>query len=207
MNTISEDKFYKKLEYFFPSWDNDNLFLDEFPEICSFDNVETEEKIETNGSWIMREIENGLSVHFAKKVKIDDYFLDRLIKKNNNKISKVKDKTIENKLLAENAFYLTCQQLSIKPYFVKIQKTATTFEYILPYQYKLCKDVDIYVDLVLNKNKHIKTKNLFKNLDENVIFYLQSRGISKERAIIMSKLKNISFYVNITNMIKEHETF
>jgi hypothetical protein len=207
MNTISEDKFYKKFEYFFPSWNKENWFLDEFPEICSFDNVETEEKIETNGSWIMREIENGLSVHFAKKVKIDDYFLDRLIKKNNNKISKVKDKTIENKLLAENAFYLTCQQLSIKPYFVKIQKTATTFEYILPYQYKLCKDVDIYVDLVLNKNKHIKTKNLFKNLDENVIFYLQSRGISKERAIIMSKLKNISFYVNITNMIKEHETF
>jgi hypothetical protein len=207
MNTISEDKFYNKLEYFFPSWDKENCFLDEFSEICSFDNVETEKKIETNGSWIKRETENGISVHFAKKIRIDDYFLDRLIKKNNNKISKVKDKTIENKLLAENAFYLTCQQLSINPYFVKIQKKATVFEYLLPYQYELCNDIDIYVDLVLNKNKHIKIKNLFQNVDNNVLFYLQSRGISKERAIILSKLKNISFYVDIKNMVKEHETF
>jgi hypothetical protein len=134
-----EDKFYKVLDSY------SEEFLDDFIDVISYDNVETDKKI-TKGQWIKIGVEGGYEVHYAKPITIkDNFFLEKRINSNNKKITKLIKKGFikeSQRLESENIFFETCIFLGLKPYFVVIKKSGRN-EYVLPYQYELSNGIEI----------------------------------------------------------------
>jgi len=194
-----EDDFYKHLDVFYNSFIYS--FLDSYSEVISYDNVQINLNLTNkdvgDGSWIKLKIKNGFEVFYAKKVKINDNFLYKLLK-SKEKISPKEEKNDE--LKSQIIFLETCISLGFKPYLVKV-KRGSRFEYYLPYQYELCNDVQIYVNCVISNTNGVNYKTYYKNQqDKDKIFYLQSRGISKESAIFLSKITDTYFTVDLETL-------
>lgn len=85
--------------------------------------------------------------------------------------------------------------------YVKIQKTKTTFEYLLPYQYEVVDDESImmYMECIEDpmNNESVKYKAFFDQDDEDKIFYMTTRGIPRDKAIMMAKLESCRFEINM----------
>lgn len=194
-----EDKFYKH----FDIYHSDKEFLDFFTDVISYDNIVTEKKL-TKGEWIKIKTDNGYEVHYATPFKIrDKYFLQRRIDSNlkkNEKLTKIGNTEEVQRLESENIFFESCIYLDLKPYFVSIKRKGKN-EYLLPYQYEFSNGINVYQECIINKIKGITYKTHYKNnQDKEKIFYLQQRGISKEVAIILSKLKDTYFIINLKEM-------
>jgi succinate dehydrogenase flavin-adding protein (antitoxin of CptAB toxin-antitoxin module) len=64
----------------------------------------------------------------------------------------------------------------------------------------------VYQESIINKVKGISYKTHYKNKqDKDKVFYLQQRGLSKETDIILSKLTDTYFIINIKNLFNNHE--
>lgn len=192
-----EDKFYKHLDIYY----SDKEFLDFFPDVISYDNIVTEKKL-TKGEWIKIKTDDGYEVHYATPFKIrDKYFLQRRIDSNFKKIEKLtkigNTKEIQ-RLESEKIFFESCIFLDLKPYFVSIKRNGKN-EYLLPYQYEFSNGIEVYQECINVKGITYKT-HYKNNQDKEKIFYLQQRGISKEVAIILSKLKDTYFIINLKEM-------
>lgn len=171
-----------------------------------------------SGRWIKIKTESGYNVYWAKhsnKELSAEYFYKKFkninqnsIKRhlNNKDIDKAKnsiDKSKEIQDWAEVAEILSLFPTNIK--YAKYLKTRTQWEYVLPYQYEVVSDIQLYVDAIqddMNKNS-VKYKMLFTKQDEDQIFYLQSRGISKDIAIMMCKLQQCYFKVDTNALFAE----
>lgn len=211
LKDLTEDNFFKIFESWYPSWEKDNWFLSDYLHIVSFDNIFPQDKIvPKQGGWIKTPSKNGFSIHFAKNaVRVDKYFLMRRIEANNKIIEKINEENdiqLKNELLSLNVLFQLCLFFEVVPYFIKVQKTLSKYEYLLPYQYELLHgEIDMYIDMVREKTKHITYKTISNNYQQDVVFYLQSRGISKDEAILLANIKNIKFDVNLVKMFSQHE--
>jgi hypothetical protein len=186
-NPTKEDKFFDVFERNYPSYRQENNWLDFFTEVTSFDNVETD-KMVGSGKWIKIRNSTGYEVHFAKEVRVDEFFLTRRIRENFKKG--------DEESLAQNVLFDISESINEKPYFIKIRKTRTTTKYLLPYQYELC-DVQTYVDIILQFGRgDVNYKTLFTKEDKDKIFYLRSRGLGEDNAILLSKLEDLYFTIN-----------
>jgi hypothetical protein len=117
-----------------------------------------------------------------------------------SKMEKVSDLLDEIKI----ADYLTDLPHELK--YAKIMKTRTQVEYVLPHQYELVNDIDLYTAAIRDKMNQgaVKYKSLFTMEDKDQIFYLQSRGIDKDTAVLMCKLQQVYFKVDTAKLFANY---
>ena len=177
-----------------------------------------DEKIIGESTWIKVRTDNGYELHLAKRSirkrrwnetitellkqatkiniqlrkRINAGFLD-------NPKLELKNKEITAKI---NETYLR-KSIGIQPYEVKIRRTKTTYEYLLPYQYEIM-DVEETVDHFVNGIKQITIKSFFNSDNKDKIFYLRTRGIPEKIAIVLSSLKDCYFKIDIASMLEEY---
>jgi hypothetical protein len=117
------------------------------------------------------------------------------------KVLKGKIETLEliKKEIELFTFLLT---LPFEIQFVKILKGKNNFDYILPSDFEMVEDVTIYTDVLSDamNGGAVKAKEHFTSEDEDKIFYLQSRGISREIAVIMVKLQHCHFIIDTNEL-------
>lgn len=180
-----------------------------------------------SGSWIKIRTETGYEVHFAKVSNRKRRFIEEyasyqkqitslykgLIKGYEDVTKKVDEiltpakeakKKYLNAKLRESEIRLA---INLKPYEVRINRTKSKVEYLLPYQYEIVNDIQEHVDAYIANTPGVNTKTLFTSLNKDAIFYLQSRGISKKVAEMMSALQQVYFTVDMvvaTNAYNEH---
>lgn len=202
---------------------DDNPIFD----LQNFDPKYHNKEIPVGGGWIIipTEEEGKSIIVFAKYVNSKtthasiEFKIDKLIKEgrnadidNANNLSSIEDllqdsedrlKRIDE-LKAENYFFKICYDVGIKPYFVQYNKTRTQTVKVRPNQYRLLNsDITTIIDASLSTDS-ITAKPIFTTkLDKDVIFYMQSRGIPKDRAILMSKLEQCCFIWDIGKSMQE----
>ena len=166
-----------------------------------------------DGSWIKIRTEHGYEVHYAKrsvrKRRFDEELrvvygkleglLMKEIKNPNSKINP-KIKIYEDRILMLKTYSL----IGIKPYEVFIKRSKSVTEYYMPYQYEIVEDISDLSEACMEGLVGIKIKSLFTKEQEDVIFYLMSRGISEGMARIMASLNQSYFSVNMDLMIEEY---
>jgi hypothetical protein len=154
------------------------------------------------GAWIRVKTPTGWNVYWAKKS--NKIFDDakalagiRRIERKNNQTEKDLEKLVILKKQVWTGSLL--EDMDILPKYVAIRRTKTQKDYILPSQYELIEDINLYSDAVIRtKNKDaIQFVSLFTAEDKDAIFYLMSRGISRESAIMLSKMKHGYFKVDL----------
>jgi hypothetical protein len=172
-----------------------------------------------SGSWIKIPTDTGYNVYWAKhsnKVLNSEDLMrksKRIVSRSKTKEGSTSDeigksldklnKSEELNNLAKVGIMANLMPSNLK--FVKYLRTRTQWEYILPHQYELVSDIQLYMDAVqdrMNQNA-VKYKQLFTKQDEDQIFYLQSRGIPRETAVMMCKLQQCYFTVDTKALFSE----
>jgi len=180
------------------------------------------------GAWIKIRNENGFEIHYAKKANRKRRYNEeyeaickkivRLYKKDisdlqdmNTNIDEVltpakekKKKELENKKL-ELGVRIILNSLPV--YEVKVMRTKSVAEYYLPSQYEIINDIDEYANAYIAKVPSLKIKTLYTSQNKDAVFYLQSRGITKEVAEMMAALKQTYFTFNMKEGIETYNTF
>lgn len=174
------------------------VFFDEHIERYTLENYFPTEKNIGHGAWIKIKTNNGYQIHYAKKstrkVNLEKKLEQYKSYCNKGLIHKsVKD--IQH-LLNSLYDYSIKYQLGLPLYEVFYFRTKTQKVYLEPYQYEMA-NIDHHIEYVRQSVKHIKTRNLYTAQNKEKIFYLQSRGIPKDVAIIMSNLNQCYFDVNM----------
>jgi hypothetical protein len=190
----------------------------------SFDNYfPSEEKQINNPTWIMINTDRGKRIVLAKRAR--NYgvnFRDRLHKAKlaldrfiRDSVKEMQDfpalfdtkkyNTKERKLTYEFYKQLLISTFEKPPYYVVYNRTRTRKEYLLPHQYNVIDDETLnkYVDWSIGKSKAIKLKPLWTAINKDQIFYLESRGISKDRAIALAMLNQCYIDIDIKMLIDE----
>lgn len=177
-----------------------------------------ESKIIGESTWVKIRTENGYELHLAKrslrKRRWDELILVQLKKLtsinkqitkrlnagilDNSKLSSKSDE-IENNLLELKIR----KSIFVTPYEIKIRRTKTVYEYLLPYQYEIM-DVEETVDYFIEGIKQITIKSFFNSDNKEKIFYLRTRGIPEKIAIVLSSLKDCYFKVDLKSMNEEY---
>jgi hypothetical protein len=174
-----------------------------------------------SGSWVKVKTDKGWDIFWAKRSKkiLDTSFFKRKIKslkakitqlsrldadrdfyEFNDKLDKVKAEVEKNQQDLYKAMIL--EEADIQPYFVKVNITRTQVMYLLPTEYEIISDISPFADLIGHPSKAVKFKALFTAQDNDLIFYLQQRGISKEKAMMMAKMKNGYFQIDRNNLVE-----
>lgn len=205
-----EEIFYAQLDEFVErKWDfySTDLFEDTF-QMQNFYPALYKKDV-GSGSWVKVKSPEGYHVYWAKKAPRKTLSVEAL----QRKYKKITSKDVGEKGLAEIERDMEfMDELSIAqkhagfPHdlqFVKIMKTRTQIEYLLPYQYEIVSDITLYTRAITDKmNKGaVKYKSLFTGEDKDQIFYLQSRGIDKDTAIMLSKLKQVYFKIDTAKLL------
>lgn len=169
-----------------------------------------------NGAWIKVRTETGFEVHYAKRSTRKRRFSEDIValqkdsiiasRKNIRNIQsdmkyvgamspkvKAKQTAIIHKI---DELYVR-QLIVLTPYEVKINRTKSKIEYLLPYQYTIVEDVTEFVDAYIQGISGVTSKTLFTSHNEAAEFYLQSRGISRKNAEMLAALKQSYFKVNM----------
>jgi hypothetical protein len=176
-----------------------------------------EDKLVNNGAWIKVRNETGFEIHYAKVSNRKRRFSEELetlerqltnilkgqlrdFKNPDLKLNDVltpkkeaKKKLIENKI-KETTLRIV---IGLKPYGVKINRTKSKCEYLLPHQYELVEDIEEFSNAYIQNLPGIGIKTLYTSINNDAIFYLQSRGISKKVAEMMSALQQVYFTFNM----------
>lgn len=215
-----DDLFMEHVNQVSKEWtDEQSIFWDDNMAMFDVENYFVpDEKIIGESTWIKVRTGNGYELHLAKRSirkkrwneiiiellkqssslnvklrkRIDAGFLD-------NPKLEAKEKEITAKI---NEAYIR-KSIMVPPYEVKIRRTKTTYEYLLPYQYEIL-DVEETVDHFVNGIKQITIKSFFNSDTKDKIFYLRSRGIPEKIAIVLSSLKHCYFKVDIASMWQEY---
>jgi hypothetical protein len=209
---LCDVEFDKIEEYFFDYFDlttNHNQFdFDTFEKYIQVQNFfpHLVGKDVGSGSWVKVKSDIGYNVYWAKKsnkrisVELLQRKLTGITKINKNDSSDVlKDKLEVIKTIKKEidlfSYLLT---LPFEMQFVKILKGKNNFDYILPSDFDMVEDVTIYTDAIMDgmNGGAVKAKEHFTSADEDKVFYLQSRGISREIAVMMVKLQHCHFIID-----------
>jgi hypothetical protein len=187
-----------------------------------FPNNEYSNKSVEGGAWIKVKTEHGYNVYYAKRTKkqFNKTNIQRKFNKQTKQVEKLLNTaqmTMDNKeALAtldkgqakiddNNSLSLELmraemlEQLGLEPYCVKYRVSKSKWKTATPIEYELVNDIEAYVQVVteMGKSEAVTYKTIFSAVDEDVIFYLQSRGISRDSAIMLSKLKDCYFICNV----------
>jgi len=165
-----------------------------------------------SGSWVKVKTDIGYNVYWAKKsskrlsVEMLQRKLNGMTKNNkNDNLEILKGKIEELKgVKKEIDLFSYLLTLPFEIQSVKILKGKNNFDYILPSDFEMVEDVTIYTDAILDgmNGSAVKTKEHFTSADEDKVFYLQSRGISKEIAVMMVKLQHCHFILDSQKLLK-----
>jgi len=154
------------------------------------------------GAWVKIRTERGFELRFVKRSakKIDWWKelhgIGRALKRHS--LDQLKED-------GERLLYLKVLDLfQVSPVFVKYQRTKSQVEYLLPSQYEIVEDIDEYIDVFLGATtKNIKMHTIWNERNRDQVFYLQSRGISRERAQLMAAMTSCWFEVDIVGACEE----
>jgi len=169
----------------------------------------SEKTLPEGGAWIKVRHETGYQLHFAKVSNRKRRFAEE-IKKVSQTLNKEMEKVREFNCSMDKAEALhkkmdilfVYHEIDIPLYEVRYQRTKTKVEYLNPFQYEICSDEDLQMilDAVRKKTFGVKMRNLYTSVNKDQIFYLRSRGISEQEAMIMANLKQCYFDVDIMGM-------
>jgi hypothetical protein len=164
------------------------------------------------GAWIRVKTEKGFNVYYAKKSKKTIDF-DKVLRKcelESRSMQRILDSNAEgltsqelgdewdkkDKSFKDYEYHETLKEINLQPIFVSVRKTKTQKTYLAPTEYELVNDINVYVDIVMNhKTDGVKAKAIYTSENEDMIFYIQSRGISRERAKMLALLQQCHFVV------------
>jgi hypothetical protein len=171
-------------------------------------------------TWIRVETESGWNIYSAKPSRkfVDPSQLKRKIKRLSKAIKTEENmslKDLQETLFAiekkkEKIEQLTKQfkvaelleELDLQPKYVSVMRTRTQKMYLLPHQYEVVSNISLYSNTVVqDKSGAVKFKALFTAQDKDIIFYLRQRGIPKEAAIMMAKMKDGYFMVDRNKLV------
>lgn len=167
---------------------------------------EENKKLPEGGSWIKIRTDSGYNMYFGKKARNYDlnkdylkkkYELDKYLLKSNVDINKA-DSLFDS--LTDS--YIKCK-LGIQPYRVTYY-SESGIKYVTPNEYELVESLDDHIELSRNKVSGVALKVINTAISNDKIFYLRSRGIPKELAIIMSNIGNCYFEVNMKELTEEY---
>lgn len=167
-----------------------------------------------DGCWIKIRNKDGYEIHFAKKSKrkiryseLINVCSERICKINNcdyEDSNKIKDGLNKIELLRETQLcYEILMAINIPVYEVVVKRTKNRSEYYYPYQYEIVNDVSETTDYYLSKIDCVGMVSFLDSDNEDKIFYLTSRGISREVAVIMASLNHSYFVVNINKALHQ----
>lgn len=98
------------------------------------------------------------------------------------------------------------RMLGIQPIYVKVQLTKSKFDILHIKDVQFCEvNEDIEKRIKHSKNSNIKIKTIYKSDTADQVFYLRSRGISKESAEILSNLNGTSIHYNVDGLFKQFD--
>lgn len=204
----------------------DNVFLDDHMERFDVENYfpYRNKQLPDGGAWIKVQTATGFEVHFAKttnrkrryeeemrtlnqrfgilKRQMESYI--EKLKDNTEKVDNPYSKKLDTKFhnLKNKLIEITIRHyIDLPLYEVRIQRTKSKVEYLLPYQYEIISDIDEFADGYINDLPGIHTKKLYSSNNKDAVFYLTSRGISKRNAEMMATLKQTYFIVNMEEAI------
>jgi hypothetical protein len=211
-----EELFCEWLDLLINTLEINARIIDEFPDHFSPDAYfpDLSNKDVGEGAWIRIPTEYGFNIYYAKSsMRKVDYnrtiknleakikFFERKNTMSDAKSLKKAIKTIDN--YNQNEILLAEQAIGIDPYYVAYKASKSKKMYARPHEYELIKDIEFYMNSVSDR---IRLKPYFKGDIKDQIFYLQSRGISKNIAIKMVVSGQAYFEVDIKGMIQdEHE--
>lgn len=215
-----EDMFMEYVNQISKDWSEaENIYWDENME--KFDVINyfvPDEKILIEKMWIKVKTETGYELHLASRSLRKRRWNELLVNlyRKGSSINKQILKRIDagftdNERLDSKNLEIQNQihelnirvSIYISPYEVKIRRTKTQYEYLLPYQYEIV-DIEETVDYFLKGIKQITIKSFFNSDNNEKIFYLRTRGIPEKIAIVLSSLKDCYFKVDIESMLKEY---
>lgn len=210
-----EDVFFVYIDKIFRSGDlreEDEIFWEDNMDKFDCQNYFPGDKRIETGAWIKIRNEVGFEIHYAKPTNRKRRFNEELeaVQSEMAKYIKNQLEDLQNdrkpridykaKLDALNLKYLELKlrmYINIKPYEVKIQRNKSKVEYYMPYQYELVHDIETYSDAYVQNVPALTIKTLYTSQNNDAIFYLQSRGISKKTAEMMASLKQTYFTFNM----------
>lgn len=155
------------------------------------------------GAWIKVYTDSGYEVHWANKSKRKDY-ISREYKKTSNKrllreLNKEKVALHLNKL-KELEIRL---KIGLEPYEVYYYRTKTQKQHLTTDKYEyLGDDIERIINYIMNRVSTVKVRSLFSSSNKDQIFYLRSRGIPKQLAMLMSNLKQCYFKVDLKETVE-----
>lgn len=215
---LIEEYFYDKIEEFInpaisPGLDND--YFDDIFQCQNFHPVFYDKDI-GSGSWVKVNTEDGkgYNVYWAKKStkRMSPEALNRKLKRIKENLSMdpawvhLEETEKKIKLMEEIMVAEAVNQWPVDLKYIKIMKTKTVAEYLLPYQYEIVDDITLYTKAIkdgMNRGS-VKFKSYFTSDNKDQIFYLQSRGIDKETAILLSMLKQVYFKVDVQQLFLDY---
>lgn len=207
----------------------ESAFCDAVEEVCGFEFDRTYELDEEmfqlenfiysmtknigSGAWVKVQTDIGYNVYWAEPIapKKDYYSIQREIGKLslNQSITTAEQAAVKaqklNRFLNQLDLLLLSQQIGIVPYYVRIRVAKNKYKYLLPTQYEISSGSELYQNVILahGKNYGVTYKEVFKSNDKDIIHYIMSRGITKDEAIIMAKLKDIYFVCDVNLMMNK----
>jgi len=214
------DMFFEYVNQVSKDWtEEQGVFWDDHMDMFDVENYFVpDKKIIGESTWIKLKTTNGYELHLAKRSlrkRRWNEVITELLKQStriNIQIRKKLDagildtKKLESKskeIKAELDEAYIRRSIGIPPYEVKIRRTKTTYEYLLPFQYEIM-DVEETVDNFVNGIKQITIKSFFNSDNKDKIFYLRTRGIPEKIAIVLSSLKDCYFKIDIASMWEEY---
>ena len=216
-NELWEEYFYNAMEGIFNSTDldfieDDNITIFQpqnfFPALYNKD--------VGLGAWIKVRTEEGWNVYWAKKAprkRLSAEQIQRQIRTISRKSERVKQDLDTTAADCEEVLQLNKKlrvALMVNEWpadlrYVSIMKSRSKKEFILPDEYELVTDISLYIEAVKCKMNQtaVKYRSYFTAEDKDQIFYLRSRGIDKDTAILMAKLKQVYFTVNVQDLLQQ----
>ncbi len=214
------DMFYEYINQVSKGWtEEQSVFWDDNMAMFDVENYFVpDEKIIGESTWIKVKTPQGYELHLAKRSvrkrrweEIITELLNQATRLNIQHRKRLDAGILDNSKLEAKHEILTTKMneayirksIGIAPYEVKIRRTKTTYEYLLPYQYEIM-DVEETVEHFVNGIKQITIKSFFNSDNKDKIFYLRTRGIPEKIAIVLSSLKDCYFKVDIASMWQEY---
>ena len=204
-----EDIFFDQIDEIFKH--DDTNYIDGFDEHFDLQNFYPAfyNKDVGGGSWVRVKTDIGYNVFYAKvapQKRVSREQLERKLIKVNRDLKSARNIEKSRQLLNEIRIADLLNKFPHTFKFVKIQKTKSTFQFLLPHEYEIVEDIQLYTAAIKDKMNggSVKYKSRFTAEDKDQIFYLQSRGIDKDTAVLLSKLKQVYFVVDVTKLFTNY---
>lgn len=158
-----------------------------------------------SGAWIKIKTQRGIELHWARRAKKKiDYLneINRLLRSNTDNYTSAQ----LGNMLSRITYLKVLQVLDASPVFVKYQRTKTQERFLTPTQYEIVDDIDFYIDAVLSTkgNPRVKLHTAWDERNRDQVFYLQSRGISRERAQLMASMERCWIAIDLVGITEDY---